>query len=324
MLQKSRELTKKVDVESDSDNEEMYPDTGVTDDVDKAEFTSPKSSNNPWMAKPSRHGVKSSNDGCDVNDDSDGGENEASEYSRPLEFKSEEIDEERDTGSDNDGEENVEDDNSENVSEKLDDGNSLRNKKKMEVHDLSSISEDIDKKQKPDIDVLKISDIMDDIFKNKVSRKRSDDRQAVGKKKTKMRHRKLKTLQKKEKIMNKSQTKLNTKEVKGVNNTAEDDADEGSDFENTNNESLKRKQTLEDLENDSDDDDKDRNKKVVPVKRQKLNANKKKVKNTSKERSIANKEDAFVVEKEAFVDPKKLFTLETRLSQPGSGPTIVG
>ncbi|KAL4232806.1 U3 small nucleolar RNA-associated protein 14 A [Mactra antiquata] len=325
MLQKSRELTKKIQIESDSDTE-AFPDIGVDDNVEIPQFKLPKTSNNPWMAKLSAQVASMKHTGEDYSVEDNG----VSEYSRPKEIVNEDV-----ANNSNRGDEDSKSVDKTVVTESFiklsgnDDFNkSVQNKSKTDVivHDLTSVldqqAEDDNESSGDDVTG---NDVIDDIFETSNQKKLKK----AERKKTKIRHRvlrrQMKEIEKKRKVTEASDNveegnDVETKYV-SVNETVkvkdtvvEDDDIDDNDDDLVNVESLKRKQTLEDIENVCNDSDTHI---PVPLKKQKLNENGKNAKTDSEKKNLSKNS------KEAFVDPKKLFTLETKLKSVGSGPTII-
>ena len=331
MLQKSRELTKKVDVESDSEDEQ-YPDAGVS--IDNTEIDDVVVSQNPWMARPTSGKPDSSYSRPQAVDEEGLEENEQSEYSRPEELVNEEVgdsDDDDDDDEDYDEEEaggavnqehgeNESNDNSGgeeevNNSSKEKDQVVKTGKPKIEVHDLSSI--DCDK-------------TIDEIFDSKQNKVKTTNR----KKRTRNKNKRLECKKDKDENINVTQSR-NMGKVGEVNATsdnaldsksdvtsknsrernADEESDENSDeVEQINNESLSRKRTLEDFEEMiANDDDEE----VSPHKKQKTKTKKPKGKD-------GTGHDKKAKVKDAYVDPKKLFTIENKIKQIGSAPNVIG
>ncbi|XP_060585732.1 uncharacterized protein LOC132741554 [Ruditapes philippinarum] len=322
MLQKSRALTKKVDVESDSEEEQLFPDSGVS--MDNTEVDD--GANNPWMARPNSGKSGSSYSRPQtVNANDSEGENEKSEYSRPKEVINV-----KDNGDDEDdddddvlvidekeGEEkdNETGDNNKAVSSEEEEVVIMKSKPGVEVHDLSSLSTDKDVCDKT----------IDEIFDKKEKKKNRSRGQRKNKSKNKnLANKKSETEEIKvdqlrennsdsySDLGNKSDN-VTTKNDENRNND-EDNEESLDEDEQINNESLSRKRTLEEFEEMLDNDS---GEEITSNKKQKRN----------KTRKVDGKEEAALdkktTPKEAFVDPKKLFTIENRIKQIGSVPNVI-
>ena len=302
MLQKSREITKKIDVDSDSGAES---EGGIS--VDSADETRmiesqlhserednpwmkkvrPTKKDNPWMAKL--------------------GATTGSVYSRPEAFtdKSVEVGEES-------AREMIDDTISEDVTldqvkarATLDDSGlelNLSCKDKLNAEPLSSVDSKKKSKRKTESNENEIE---------KIFSKKSKSKKAEGKNKRKVK----KKNKNKQKEKNTAETANNTKEMTGESKipidsdrekdkaSSEKTVKNSDEDEEMINEGLSRKRTLEEIEDIGSD---------VEVEEPK------RVRRDGEEKEKGETDDKSN-EKEAYVDPKKLFTLDSKLKQVGAG-----
>lgn len=334
MLQKSRELTKKLEADSDSDTDEKFPDSGVVLDAEDNDLGLDWKTDNPWMAKPGsrKSGSQFSRPGVVENRDNTN-DVEISEYSRPAEVINADASNGK-NNKDNNSTSNVE--NSVEKDKLLQRDSGKKNTNKTDVYDLSTIKfSESSVKSAREPNITKISEIMDEIFDIKTKQKAHS-----GKSKSKRRKNKAKKTEGKIKDGTKSKPEKKTVETEHTEeinynddsdnsepeheredidegndsdgNEGFDDKEEDTEHEDLNVESLKRKRTLEDLESASDDE------------AEELSAAKKtKSDNRGTGRGDKQGSDNKSKEEEVFVDPRKLFTVETKMRQVGPGPTIV-
>ena len=301
MLQKSRELTKKHENNSDSEESEG----GITPDeeedvmpLDRGDNpwmtrVRPAKKDNPWMDKPEMIDNKS-------------------EFARPEAYQS------GLTEGENDSDAEVENDNDDIASHedfkrsKNDElGSGSENEEDSNIVDAAELTTEMNGSDlnSDDGDVGKNdTDEIDEIFssaskKAKLSKSYSKESKKKGKKKRK----------KEKNLTEKGENSNNQKEKRGALTTKSgtkkkksdidsvDDGIENDDEDDTAliSEGLNRKRTLEEIENLESDGEMEETKKVR--------------KDSKKEEGKRN------AEKEVYVDPKKLFTLDSKLKQVGSG-----
>lgn len=289
MLQKSRELTQKLEAGSDDDSgdDEGFVSTGQTGG--DTHYSTP-GSRNPWMAKISA------------------ARPEKSMFSRPEEMKNEELE----ASDENAGDDHVDNDSNEDDEEVVvEASNHVFLDKDSVEEDKEEITENILKGDEEERDKkLDRCDQFDDI--DQIFEKGSDICKKVRGRNLKKRE---KGKKKKGKKKNKSEPEVREKTGKSSCNAEqasdENIEDENSDNDNMISESLVRKRTLEDIENQT-------NEEALPHKMPP--AKKHKTLSDIKDSRIDQKTE----EKEAYIDPNKLFTKNTKIKQVGEGPVLVG
>ena len=303
MLQRSRDLTKKLENNSDSEESEG----GITPDEEEDVMSldrgdnpwmtrvRPAKKDNPWMAKPEMIDNKSEfarpeayqSGMTEGENDSDAEvENVSDDITSHDDFKGSKSDE---LGS---GSENEEDSNIVDAAELT---------TEMNGSDLNSDDSDVGKNDTDEIDEIFSSASK----KTNLSKSDSKESKKMGKKKRK----KEKNLTEKGENVNNGKEKKGALTTKSGSKKKKTDIDSFNDdeIENDNDEDdtalisegLNRKRTLEEIEYSESDGEVEETKKV---------------KNVSKKEE--GKKNAG---KEVFVDPKKLFTLDSKLKQVGSG-----
>ena len=341
MLQKSREITKKVDVPSDSDAES---EGGVSlhseeENVMLESQLHSEMKDNPWMQKILPSKKVNSRMAKPVIET-------GSEYSRPSEFKdkSAEIERESEIVEGNMYKENVDsgivvDKSVVNV-RKISSPTSSNGRKAVEKDSNSSNVNVAETKNNDDA----IDKIFDQAQKKSVMSKKGDKNKAKkdrkkgnkksivdknssvkdkkdktksvkdmkdGKKKAKLmkKNKKRKVAAKKSETDEDKSDKIKETEMKAASEKAEIelnskgvDGDDNSD-DGLISEGLSRKRTIEEIEGSGFEVDEPKKLKVVPAE---IVGNKRKTKDKK-------------TEKEAFVDPKKLFKLDSKLKQVGKG-----
>ncbi|XP_045197137.2 uncharacterized protein LOC123551914 [Mercenaria mercenaria] len=344
MLQKSRTLTKKVDVESDSEDEKFL-DVGVS--IDNTEIDVAAKSDNPWMARPSSGKPNVSYSRPEAITDHDSrDENEQSEYSRPAEVVNKAAGVDSDDGNEDSENEKTDSEDVDNVKETESNGDndeeviSMKKKQGTEVHDLSTLNTEQFLSDTNSVHTVKskVSEEIDEIFENKQNegklsrnqrRKRNKnknktlaDEKSESKKSKSAEHQKKSKKDKVDKKFdidadsdNDDELKSDSGDIVAKNNKAvvNEEEEEVDEEEQMNNESLSRKRTIEEFEEILSDDS---NEEITTRKKMKTDGkNKKKRKETQQQEK--NKA------KEAFVDPKKLFTIENKIRQVGSTPNVI-
>lgn len=284
MLQKSRELTQKLEAGSDDDSgdDDGFVSTGQTGG--DTHYSTPGSSN-PWMAKVSATRP------------------EKSMFTRPEEMKNEELE----ASDENAGDDHVDNDSNEDDEEVVVEANEhvFLDKEPVEENNDSILKEDEEERDK-ELDRCDQFDDIDQIFE-----KGSDIRKKVGGSniKKKERGKKKKGKKRKENI---PEVRENTgkSSSKAKQATDENSEDENSDNDNMISESLVRKRTLEDIENQTNEEALQH--KIPPPKKHKTLSD------------IKDRVDQKTEEKEAYIDPNKLFTKNTKIKQVGEGPILIG
>lgn len=356
MLQKSRELTKKIQVESDSEDEQ-FPDLAVSIDTDNPEKSLVESTDNPWMARPTSGVSKPafSRPVEVINQESQ--DPLASEYSRPGKVASEEgaVNQVDIPDSDNEVVEELIEVENETDSIRVKEEKRVSKKHGTEVHDLSDMNE-TQTGSKKDInasDVVDRTDTGDVVDRTETSDSESEsdvgsnDSNEIDEifKKMKTGHILTKSQKKRLKRKNKATSESNNESV--LDKSSEQIEKSGNNFVNKNklytekysgrredkgrrndrnqtekeredvimnNETVSRKRTVEDFEELLAESEPEVN---LPPKRLKTSVNDRKKHGADK---LKDKTD----EKEAFIDPKKLFTVESKLRQAGPLPSVVG
>lgn len=333
MLQKSRALTKKVDVESDTE-EDKFPDSGVDVDIGNTELNFAEASNNPWMAKPTSAKPRSSFTAT-VGDLDNNEDNEISDFSRPAEIVNEMISVNEDESTDSEVEivdkQQESDTEAEHEVALMSVNVKSNSTQRTEVHDLSSLDAKRPTSNKNAENVLHSNAIetIDEIFDTAPG---NNFQKSVHNKRGKRKNKKLN-------LINKSLGEKDCEDTLSVNHDSDNDEVKKSDSNNKlmditgknkgtvsngkhededeeegimNTESVSRKRTLEDYDNMLVDDAEKESSKRLKV-------------HIAKTKGVkGNKNHNKTMEKEAYVDPKKLLTMETKIRQVGPRPNIIG
>lgn len=288
MLQKSRELTKKLEAGSDDESDDETTPTTISQTGGDTHYSTPVSSN-PWMVKPTAAA-------------------ERSKFSRPAEVTS------KDTQESSEEEQNDDMENGSNVSDDNDreaDTNMRTSKKQQVVLATKAVTSECDVNQEDSG-----SDMNDDNKKNEIdaifettANKSQQRTSAKSKQKKKI---KQKNVGKKEKLIRKDlKRKKRTTVTKKTLDESENEGDDSSDDEDNQDslisEGLVRKRTLEEINEGLAEEE------TSPKKRKRT---------PNKKHKVTEKKIEPV--KEAYIDPNKLFTMDTKLKQVGKGPTLVG
>lgn len=297
MLQKSRELTKKVDVESESEDDIEADITGIESqeaiDMLNNDIISGKGSN-PWMKANSGKGrqtVVTDNDDeheTTVIDDSEESEDDVEKVEHDVEI--------------------LEDDKIKDMK--------IKNTNELHEKEADPVVEKVNGKADADIDkIFNMKTPTETTGTKKVKKRQRKRKQKTESenKTTSVQSKKVNQSKKESKSQKSKKEKSKKAEsvetiVDSSDNNEGEEIDDDDDGDEIISETLSRKRTLEELEELNEE----------PTKFKPTSSPKKqKIKDKKKDKKSRPPQ-------EAFVDPNKFLTLESNMKQVGTGPNIVG